>query len=468
MWSNVVPREGSPVYPFRSALQCLDDCCGNFLDCYTEFVCLPFQLRRKLCGKQELLALPPQSNFTTEEGHQPHVDGGVSRWPVVRNARVRSGPHLSSQEIGMLKPGDYVQILEEVTRDGHQRIRIREGASSFFGDDAWVSRLTDKGTVLVEAPPGGVAAAAAAPAVQQLSDELREVPGAEESPEVARKSMIYIQDMRSCYLLNAALCGCIFLLAWVVLLLVWAKQNQWRMTPVGSILPATRGMTTYGQRDLGEFREPQTISVTHKNFNGQGSDNTVIYCTSGLGLPNADWPCESTNNMYNDASRFTMRTNGAYACIFCTEGLYCSEYSRALYACMAIYQNVFLSRMFAISASWRCTVPLHAWQVRSWSSTTRSMRLSRPSTRLRRKDRCAGRPSEYTHIPMETAFPSVFLDVCPDECWFVDRVVTGEPPRHNQGSQRQYVILDPISVDHSGPQIPAARRCAGSALRRRC
>ena len=326
MWSNVVPREGSPVYPFRSALQCLDDCCGSFLDCYTEFVCLPFQLRRKLCGKQELLALPPQSNFTTEEGHQPHVDGGVSRWPVVRNARVRSGPHLSSQEIGMLKPGDYVQILEEVTRDGHQRIRIREGASSFFGDDAWVSRLTDKGTVLVEAPPGGVAAAAAAPAVQQLSDEPREVPGAEESPEVARKSMIYIQDMRSCYLLNAALCGCIFLLAWVVLLLVWAKQNQWRMTPVGSILPATRGMTTYGQRELGEFREPQTISVTHKNFNGQGSDNTVIYCTSGLGLPNADWPCESTNNMYNDASRFRMVTNGAYACIFCTEGLYCSEY----------------------------------------------------------------------------------------------------------------------------------------------
>ena len=364
----------------------------------------------------------------------------------------------------MLKPGDYVQILEEVTRDGHQRIRIREGASSFFGDDAWASRLTDKGTVLVEAPPGGVAAAAAAPAVQQLSDELP----AEESPKVARESMIYIQDMRSCYLLNAALCGCIFLLAWVVLLLVWAKQHSSGLvTPVGSILPATSGMTTYGQRDLGEFREPQTISVTHKNFNEQGSDNTVIYCTSGLGLPNADWPCESTNNMYNDASRFTMRTNGAYACIFCTEGLYCSEYiPRSLCMhdnlpkCVSI-TNVCNKCQLALYRAIACMagdiVDQH-YQIDAAAPTIYPNETQGP----------VRRPSTRT-FPWRPRFRQCFLlDVCPDECWFVDRVVTGEPPRHNQGSQRQYVILDPISVDHSGPQIPAARRCAGSALRRRC
>ena len=333
---SIVPLEGSPVYPFRAALACLDDCCGKLLDSYTKLVCLPFQLKRKLCGKNEL-ALPPPTLFTIEEGDPADSGAAPNRFPVVRDARVRSGANLSSQEIGILKPGDYVQILEEVTRDGHQRIRIREGTRGRFtgilGGDAWVSRVTDEGTVLVEAPPGGLALAAQQQPTPQLSDGLL----AEESPEVARKSLIYIQDMRSCYLINAALCLALATLAWGILIMTWAKQQSGRQTPLGRILPATAGFSTYGQSDLREFREPQTISVTvyngdlykpddEVNYNSPYDQHkTVVYCTSAIGVPNALVPYESWSIVYNDAARFRMEKNGAYACIFCEDGVLCSE-----------------------------------------------------------------------------------------------------------------------------------------------
>ena len=130
-----------------------------------------------------------------------------------------------------------------------------------------------------------------------------------------------------CLLAGLALC-----FAAAVGMLVWAKQQSGKTTPLGKILPATVGYKTLGQKDLREFDDPQIVQVTHPNFNGMGTDNTVIYCTSGTGLPSAEVPCESANIMYNDASRFRMAKNGAYACIFCTEGELCSDIVEQHYA----------------------------------------------------------------------------------------------------------------------------------------
>jgi hypothetical protein len=130
------------------------------------------------------------------------------------------------------------------------------------------------------------------------------------------------------YMIILLLLGLLATFVTAVIVLVWAKEQSGKTTDIGQIFPPTAGTNTLGQPALAEFDDPQIISVKHPNF----PDSVVIYCTSGIGLPNAEVPCESSTILYNDASRFKMDKNGAYACIFCKDQELCSNILEQNYA----------------------------------------------------------------------------------------------------------------------------------------
>ena len=117
------------------------------------------------------------------------------------------------------------------------------------------------------------------------------------------------------YMVICMLCCLVLLFALTVASLVYAAKLSEEVTPVGAITPLTDGYQTLGEAGLREFDDPQVIRVQHEHFQ-QGRSDTQIYCTSGVGVPNAEVPCQSSSILYVDTDRFVMRKNGAYACIF--------------------------------------------------------------------------------------------------------------------------------------------------------
>ena len=121
--------------------------------------------------------------------------------------------------------------------------------------------------------------------------------------------------VRFLYMVVCFLCCLVLIFAMTVASLMYAAALSEEVTPVGIITPETREYVTLGQTDLRSFDDPQVIRVQHQNFQ-QGLSDTQIYCTSGIGVTNAEVPCQSSSILYYDTNRYVMRKNGAYACIF--------------------------------------------------------------------------------------------------------------------------------------------------------
>ena len=121
-----------------------------------------------------------------------------------------------------------------------------------------------------------------------------------------------------------SLCALVMIFAATVAALMLASKAAEAVTIKGVITPETSTQTTSGLIDLAEFDEPQEIRVQHHDFE-KGAANTHIYCTSGIGVANSEVPCQSSSILYEDTSRYVMRKNGAYACIFKSGDLKDSE-----------------------------------------------------------------------------------------------------------------------------------------------
>eukprot|EP01043_Picozoa_sp_COSAG02_P003354 COSAG02_NODE_81_length_39811_cov_51.728898_36_plen_177_part_00 len=117
------------------------------------------------------------------------------------------------------------------------------------------------------------------------------------------------------YMVICVLCGLVLIFALTVATLLYAAKLSEEVTPIGVITPETMSHTTLGESQLREFDVPQEIRVNHEHFQ-QGRSDTQIYCTSGIGVTNAEVPCQSSSILYDDNARYVMRKNGAYACIF--------------------------------------------------------------------------------------------------------------------------------------------------------
>ena len=69
---------------------------------------------------------------------------------AIEEATIRTGKTLKSKEIGELKIGQKVPVLEEAARDGHERVMFHKNLKT--GKEKWVSRVTEKGHILLKDP----------------------------------------------------------------------------------------------------------------------------------------------------------------------------------------------------------------------------------------------------------------------------------------------------------------------------
>ena len=69
---------------------------------------------------------------------------------AIEEATIRTGKTLKSKEIGELKIGQKVPVLEEAARDGHERVMFHKNQKT--GKEKWVSRVTEKGHILLKDP----------------------------------------------------------------------------------------------------------------------------------------------------------------------------------------------------------------------------------------------------------------------------------------------------------------------------